>query len=468
MKLNKIIRLLTIVALVAGMPSCSDDDALATALDTTQGETEKVTYNSLTFEWDKVDGATQYGYELYDNNELLVIRSVTGRNSVTIGDLKPATEYTLKVWSYAALGSNHSTSAPFELKATTAALKAIGKPTLSCSVQGGKYVVTWKSVSNATEYSYILTDAAGVTVETGSVTSRSLTFSNLELGNYTVSVKALSSKGGYEPEGEYSTIDFTVEDLIVWKAEGTYWSEILGRSWNAVIVCYGDNNYSIKGWYGVDGYDLDFHVDNVTDPEDTFALDGNYDYDSAMYCYIVPTGRNDVKNVYVYQWWNESLFSGNKAGGSVKVCVYSDNVGDYVYDMFTWKGEVTGSPADDFVGTWNASVSGLTSITDNWEFEPFSYTETIEITKVDDFTIAMPALYFKKATMNVTIDVAAGTLTVEPIADLDEWYTLAGAESETSPVIGKINEDGSFEFNSWSAWFDGWPMLENAKAKYTR
>ena len=91
MKLNKIIRLLAIIALATAMPSCSDEDALATALDTTQGETEKVTYNSLTFEWDKVEGATQYGYELYDNNGLLVVRSVTGKNSVTIGDLQPAT-----------------------------------------------------------------------------------------------------------------------------------------------------------------------------------------------------------------------------------------------------------------------------------------------------------------------------------------------------------------------------------------
>lgn len=467
MKLNKIIRMLAIVALVAGMPSCNDDDALATALDTTQGETEKVSYNSLTFEWDKVDGATQYGYELYDNNDLLVVRSVTSKNSVTIGDLKPATEYTLKVWSYAALGSDHTTSAPFELKATTTALKAIGKPTLSCSVTGGKYVVTWKSVSNATEYSYILTDSSGAIVKTGSVTSRTLTFSNLELGDYTVSVKALSSKGGYEPEGEYSTLDFTVEDLIVWKAEGTYWSEILGQSWTATIVCYGDNNYSIQGWYGVDGYDLDFHVDNITDPEDTFALDGDYDYDNSTYSYIVPTGRTDVKNVYVYQWWNESLFSGNKAGGSVKVCVYSEYANDYVYDLFTWKGEVAGSPADDFVGTWNVALSGMTGLTDDWHWEAFNYTETVEIKKVDDITISMPALYFSDETMNVQIDMAAGTLTVQPMT-VWEWYTFAGAESETSPVVGKINEDGTFEFTSWTAWYDGFPYLDSAVAKFSK
>lgn len=156
MKIKNIIWLLAIMAFGFALPSCNDDEVL-TALDTTQGETGKATYNSLTFEWDKVEGATQYGYELYDSNDLLVVRSVTGKNSVTIGDLQPATEYTLKVWSYAAIGSDHTTSAPFEMKATTEALKAIGTPVLSCKLQGGKYVVSWKSVSNATGYSYILT-----------------------------------------------------------------------------------------------------------------------------------------------------------------------------------------------------------------------------------------------------------------------------------------------------------------------
>ena len=467
MKLNKIIRLMAILAIVGGMPSCNDDEVL-TALETTQGETEKVTYNSLTFEWDKVEGATQYGYELYDDNGLLVVRSVTNKNSIKIGDLKPATEYTLKVWSYAALGSDKTTSAPIELKATTTALKTIGTPVLECNVQGGKYVVTWKSVSNATEYYYILTNAAGSIVKSGTETSRTLSFSGLEIGNYTIAVKALSSKGGYEPEGEFATLDFTVEEIFQWKAEGTYWSELYGESWTATIVCYGDNNYAIQGWYGVEGYDLEFAVDNITDPEDTFALTGNYEYDSSSYTYMVPTGRTDMPIVNVYQWWNYSLFSGNQAGGSVKVYVWSDNADDYVTDVFTWKGEITGSPADNFVGTWNASLSGLTSLTENLEFQEFNYNETIEIKKVDDVTISMPALYFKDVNMNVTINMADGTLIVDPIPELDDWYTLAGTESESSKVIGKINEDGSFEFNAWTAWFDGFPMIENAKAKYSR
>ncbi len=465
MKINKIIRVLAIVALFGAMTSCNDDEVL-TALETSQGETEKVTYNSITFEWDKVAGATQYGYELYDNNDLLVIRSVTNKNSITIGDLQPATEYTLKVWSYAALGSEYTTSKTFELKATTTALKAIGAPILECNLQGGKYVVSWKSVANATEYYYILTNSSGVTVKSGTETSRTLTFSNLEIGDYTISVKALSSKGGYESEGEYSTLDFTVEEIFLWKAEGTYWSELLGQSWTATIVCYGDNNYAIQGWYGVEGYDLDFKVD-YSDPEDTFSLTGDYDYDSSSYTYLVPTGRKDISTAYVYQWWNYSLFSGSQSGGSVKVYLWSDNANDYVTDVFTWKGEATGSPADDFVGTWNVTMSGLTSITDNWEFEPFSVSTTVEIKKVDDFTISMPALNFNKETMNVKINMTDKTLTVDPMT-VDTWYTLASSVSETSAVVGKINDDGSFEFTNWNAWYDGFPYLENTEAKYTK
>lgn len=466
MKLNKIFRLLAGLAIIVSLPSCNDDDTLATALETTQGETEKVSYNSLTFEWEKVVGATQYGYELLDDNDIVVVRSVTIDNSVTIDGLKPATEYTLRVWSYAALGSGNTTSEPFELKATTTALKSIGKPTLTCSVQGGKYVVTWKSISNATGYFYMLLNAAGETVDSGSQSSRTLTFSNLTIGDYTIYVKALSSKGGYEPEGEYASLDFTVEDIFLWKAEGTYVSEILGKSWTATIVCYDQNNYTIKGWYGVDGYDLDFQVDN-SDPEDTFALTGNYDYDNSSYTYIVPTGRTDVPNVYVYQWWNYSLFSGNQAGGSVKVYLSDKSNGTYGTDLFTWTGEVSGSPADDFVGTWNASLSGYTYINDDWELKEFGFSEKIEIKKVDDFTISMPALYFSDETMNVKINMADKTLTVEPMT-VWTYYTLAGSTSDSSPVVGKINDDGSFEFTGWNAWYDGYQYLDNTVAKFSR
>lgn len=466
MKLNKIILLFAVVTLVSTMTSCKDDEAVLSALQTTQAENGKATYNSLTFEWDKVEGATQYGYELYDNNDLLVVRSVTGKNSVTIGDLKPATEYTLRVWSYAALDSDHTTSEPFELKATTAALKALGKPVLECNAQAGKYVVTWKKVSNATEYYYILTNAAGETVESGSVTSRTLTFSNLEIGNYTISVKATSTTGGYEPEGEFASLDFTVEEIFLWKVEGTYTSEVLGKSWPATIVCYGDNNYSIKGWYGVAGYDIDFKVDN-SDPEDTFSITGNYGYDSSSYTYIVPTGRTDVQNVYVYPWYNYSLFSGNKAKGSVKLYVWSDAADDFVTDLFSWTAEVSGSPADDFVGNWNASITGTTYITDSGDPESFNINEVVTITKVDDTTIAMPALYFSDVTMNVKINMADRTLTVDPMT-VWTWYTFAGNESATSPVIGIINEDGSFEFTNWNAWYDGWNYFENQVAKYSR
>lgn len=465
MKLTKIIWLLALVVGAWTLPSCSDDD-VATPLDTTQGETQKVTYNSITFDWDKVEGATQYGYELYDNNDILVVRNVTIKNSVTIGDLQPATEYTLKVWSYAALGSDHSASAPIELKATTIALKAIGTPTLSCNLQGGKYVVTWKSVSNATEYAYILTNADGEVVKSGTTDSRSLSFSNLKTGDYTIAVKALSSKGGYEPEGEYANLAFTVEEIFLWKAEGTYWSEIYGQSWTATIVCYDENNYSIQGWYGVEGYDIEFEVDPITDPEDTFYVSGDYDYDASSYTFLVPTGRKDLPIVYVYPWWNESLFSGNQNGGSVKICVWSDGANDFVTDVFTWKGEVAGG-ADNFIGSWNVTMSGYSAINDNFEFEPFSSTTKIEITKVDDFTISMPALNFKNQTMNVLIDMAEMTLTVQPMT-VDTWYTLASSVSATTPLVGKINADGSFEFSNWNAWFDGEPYLDFTTAKFTR
>lgn len=467
MKLYKILTILAAAAVVV-MPSCSDDDTPGTPLTTLQGENSGLSHSSLTFEWDKVAGAMQYGYELYDDAENLVVRSVTNDTDVTITDLKPATEYTLKVWAYAALNSDHTSSEPLVLKATTAALKALGKPTLTCEAQGGSYVVTWKSVSNATGYAYSLLDADGETVESGTQTSRTLTFNDLKVGNYTITVKATSTKDGYEAEGEAASLDFTVEDLGVWKVEGTYKSAILGKSWTATLVYYDDNNYSLQGWYGVEGYNLNFYYDEFDEDDDPFQITGNYDYDGSSYTYLVPTGRTDLPTVAIYPWYGSSDFSGNQAGGTISINVLNPNTNKYVYDTFTWSGEIQGAPADDYVGTWHASLTGATYITDSGDLEDYDYPDfEVEFTKVDDNTIKMPALYFSDETMDVTINLVDMTLTAQPTT-VWTWYTLAGAESDESPIIGKINKDGSLEFTNWNAWFGGWVYFENPVAKFWR
>lgn len=464
MKLNKFLAIFAALSLVTA-PSCNDDDGDLTPLTEVAGENTTASHNTLTFAWDKVAGATQYGYELYGSDGNLVIRSVTGKTDVTISNLKPATEYTLKVWAYAAIGSDYTSSEPFVLTATTAALKKLGSPTIEYSRTGSTYTFTWKKVTKATAYEYVLFNEADEIIESGTNTSRSLKFSDLELGNYKLTLKATTTDDAYESAGETVSIDFTVEEVFVWKATGTYTSSILGNSWEAEIVYYGDDNYSIKGWYGVDGYNLSFYTDD-SDPEDMFSISGNYDYDSSSYLFGIATGRTDIAKVWIYPWYNYCEIIGNKASGSVSLYVYNPSTDDYSTDTFTWVGEQSGAPADDFVGTWTESLTGFTYITD--PEGDFNYTGfEVEITKVDDYTIAMPALYFTDDVMHAKINLADGTLTAQPVT-VWTYYTLAGNESETAPIIGKINDDGSLEFTDWNAWYGSWVYFDNAVAKFKR
>lgn len=470
MKFNNIIRLFAAMAVVCSLSSCSDDDVDTPLTDTGEVVNSGTTYDSLSFEWDKIGGATQYGYELLDNNDELVYRDVTSITSATIGSLMPSTEYTLRVWGYAAIGSGHIASEPIIIKATTDPLKTLSAPRLSSSQAEVTNTVSWTRVTGATEYEYTLANAAGEQVDFGTVTSRNVTFTHLDNGTYTVTVKALSTTPGYEAAGESATLNFTVNIVPVWSAEGTYKSAVLGKSWDATIVCYGGGHYSILNWYGINGYNFDFYTDDA-DPDDMFQIYTYYTYDSETGNYAIPTGRSDIGSLYVYPWYNYSSIEGTKYKGSASFYVYLN--GDYVSDTFTWKGVYDGIAADNFVGTWTLEMAdGFTYLSSTGKFlddgDWVDLTTTVEITKVDDNTIAMPAFFFSSLTVNVKIDMIDGVLTVDPMSPVFKYYTLAGTTSESSPIIGKINDDGTFEFNDWTVWYDGDQYYYYSSAKYSR
>lgn len=460
MKLNKLFAFCA-AAFVVVLSSCSDD-ILKTPLSTTQGESDDVSYTSLTFKWDKVPGALQYGYQLFIDEEDPLQTGVTALNNVTFSDLTPDTEYTLKVWAYADVNGTQTTSEPLILKARTLKATLLSTPLLECYTEGRYHNVVWDPVTGATGYIYSLT-LGDETVESGETTETSLWFSDLKEGTYTVSVQAVNSEEGYL-DSEPATAYLTVERTEIWRAKGTYTSSILDNSWNATLVAYSDNSYSILGWYVVEGYNLDFYIDPYY-PDNAFVLTGDYTYDDSSYYYGVPTGRSDLKSVWVYPWYNYCSITGDKDAGAISLSVFAND--KYGTDTFSW-GAATKAPADDFVGTWNVDLSGQTSITDDWSWESFSYSDyTIEITKVDDNTIRMDALYFGGDTMDVKIDLANKTLTVQPCT-VWTYYTLAGTASPTAPVIGTINDDGSIEFNDWTGWYGTTYYLYDAKAKLWR
>lgn len=458
MKFNKILIAFAAVALSVAS-SCSDDDAVNTPLSTTAGASGDATYNSLTFRWDKVAGTTQYGYELTDNEGVLVVRDVTKMNSVRFSNLKPATEYSLKVWSYAAFGSGYASSEPIVLKGTTKSVTKLATPVLAFSDFISEYEVSWDAVEGAEAYNYSLSNESGI-VDSGSVESCSLTFSDLDNGAYTVIVTATSSSEEYL-DSDPASVEFTVSVTESWRVSGTYTSAILGKSWDAVLVAYSNNAYKLLGWYGVEGYNLDFSI-NDSDPDDSFLLSEAYEYESTSGCYKVPTGRTDEKSVYVYPWYNYCSLSGDKNEGAINLCVFGAS--DYVNDTFVWSGASTSAPADDFVGTWNVSISGTSMINDNWSEEDFSYDYTLEITKVNDNTVSMEALYFSDDQINLKIDMNNKTLTVDPTTVWD-YYTFAGSYSAETPVVAHIQDDGSIVFEEWCAWYNGFTYVYGTTAK---
>ena len=470
MKFNKIITSFAAVALVSVMTSCSDDDVATPIASDAEVENSGASYDKLSFEWDKIGGAIQYGYELIDGDGNVVCRDVTTQTSATIGSLQPSTEYTLKVWGYPAIGSGYVQSEPVVIKATTDPLKTLAAPTVSGSQAEVTYTVSWRSVTGATGYEYTLTNAAGDEISSSTTTSRSVEFTHLDNGNYTIAVKALSTTPGYEATGEVATFDFTSDIVELWSAEGTYTSAVLGKSWDAKILCYGGGHYTIVDWYGIKGYNIDFYTDN-SDAESSFKIYDYYDYNSSTGAYQVPTGRSDIGALNVYPWYNESSIDGTSMAGSAKICVLLN--GSDVYDTYTWKGEYDGIAADEFVGTWNVHTEGFSWISNvDGEFlddgMDFDENSTIEITKIDNNTISMPAPFFSKIKLTVKIDMIEGVLTADPVPGLFTWYTFAGESSETSKVIGTINSDGSFEFNDWNAWCDGEQYTYYTTAKYTK
>ena len=75
------------------MTSCSDNDVAKTQLDAPTVSAGYKTVSCLSFNWDPVEGATQYAYELRDPEGTLVNGDVTTTTSVLATGLKPNSQY---------------------------------------------------------------------------------------------------------------------------------------------------------------------------------------------------------------------------------------------------------------------------------------------------------------------------------------------------------------------------------------
>lgn len=459
MKLNisKSLAILAAAIMMAAGTACSDD-VVKTPLATGSGVLDNSAFNTLTFKWDKIEGATQYVYVLYPtaDPEAIVTTDVTNTTSVTFTGLTPSTDYTLKVTPYAALNSNHTAGETFYINARTSDIIVLDTPTATAVQEANDMVFTWDEVAGADSYEYYVLDADGNQFTAGGTKSTTVTVTDLTTGDYTFTIQAIATAPGYA-SSSVSELQFAFEKrkLELWRNTGTYLNEVLGTEYEATIVAYEDGTYSILGWYGVDGYNLNFSVadDGQVTISDEYPTSGEFNK--------VPTGTSPA-NVYVYAPNYYCYFEGDETFGYMYIDVYTSASG-YVDDYFEW-----GTPPVSQDPNYTATLSCWTRITDNWEWEEYTGTFDVHI-EIDGNTITLPGLYCDDEYVTGTIDWDALTVTIQPTPDLWGYYTLAGGSSNTAPVVGTISADGStITFDDWAWWYGTYTYVEDGTVTYTK
>ncbi|MGN0309881.1 MAG: hypothetical protein ACI4C3_04755 [Bacteroides sp.] len=582
--------LAALLALPVAFTGCSEDDPFEfddngkSAINSPSlSETEK-TVSQLTFAWDKVDGATQYAYELRDPMEELVSGNVTTETTVSFTGLKDNTTYTLKVWAYTALNSDKKGSPVVTLQATTDKIVPLEAPEPTAEQANGVIVVSWPEVDHADEYRYTVYRLVGGEEKfyTSVVTTDcSAKFSNLELGDYRFEMFANSWSEAYT-QSETVSITFQRAKEEIWRVTGTY-QAVTGEVFTADLVYYDDNSYSIDKPYGEEGYSIDFSVDSETTA--ITVLNGSPSGDwyylwvkSDRYLAVYPvedyssfTGNKAGGEVWFYtycydkdgnvlgadydwfQWgnpgeestWNvtgsfalssdpsttwEATMTANEDGtytikswygtegydlkfsvdadgnmsfdsysgddwywyvprdsetnisyiykpdsdGSYAVLTGGKEGGDfYFYDAYlgyityTWGATASGPTIDDLVGSYGETFSGQVAWSGAWEDASYADGEAT-IAKVDDTTIKLTGLFGSEEEMVGVVDMNAKTITFAAGQTFWEYYTLAGANTSNDALIATFDDDFTITFEGIGLWYNDYNYLYEAKSVMTK
>lgn len=465
MKRYKIFGLLAAAVFAAAFWGCSDDkDVMPLAKsDITAGD---ASYNSLTFTWGNVVNARQYSYQLVQtDNDNVIQTGITKDTSVSFTGLQHDTEYTLTVLAYAAMGSEYTTSDPIVLTARTNDLTTLDTPVPTWSREVNTIIATWDAVTGARDYAYTLTDAEGNRVGVGSTYDTYVSFTNMQTGTYTLSVTAECASEGFRDSKPGTLVfDFVRERVEIWRASGTYNSILLGKSWDAEIVAYDDNSYELLSWYGAEGYNFAFSLDE-TDASDMFRPGSSYEYDSATDSYNVPTGISTPSSVRVFASGNRCAFDGGADNGSVTLSVSDGTVSGN--DTFEWSMSI-----EIFVGTWTCDFAGYDSSGDS-SSDSFYNGEVSIVLGTEPNTLMVPLpLYYNNSfgTGTMVVDPTTMTFSIEPASFTSGGYEyiLSGAASETTPLTGKISKTG-ITFDAIQIWCVGYSYLsDDSYLKYTR
>lgn len=381
-----------LLALPIAFTGCSQDDPFEfddkgkESIDTPSLVQSTITVSQLTFEWNEVEGAVQYAYELRDPQEELVSGNVTTSTTATFTGLKDNTIYTLNVWALTALNSEKKGAPVASLKAKTDEIIQLSAPQLASGKGNGGVLISWTAIEHAASYSYVVYDDQGKKKKEGSVTESQVLLGGLAIGTYTIEVTAVSDQEAYS-NSEVATLTFNRERLELWRRTGTYESASNGK-FTADIVSYDDGSYAIEAPYGEAGYAINFSVD----PESSEITIQNGDYADGYVSFNV----SSIYWLYSYTAGGYSSFSGDRSSGEVwffTFCYDNNNTmqgsGSGGYDAFYWEqmSAETWSAAGSFVmendpdQPWEATIyaNGNNSYTiKDWYSEGFDLNFTVD------------------------------------------------------------------------------------------
>lgn len=459
------------MALSAGFAAC-DDDAVRPALTAPTVATERTTFESLSFKWEPIEGATQYGCRLSNENGQSVGSIVTQATEAVFSGLEASTTYTLEVWAFAAMDGDYSTPPAVTLTATTAALTKLTTPTVGITSDNGKVTVSWNAVEGAEYYFYRIAGENDEDYGSGTLYTTSHNISGLPNGNYTYNLYAGTTQKGYESKSETMAVEFEIAVYELWRCEGRYSSFSLGSEWDATMVAYSDGSYSILSFYGKEGYNLDFTV-NEDNADDKFSIiNGSY-YSPAdgWSLWYVPTGLAYPENLVAYPWDNFSSMEGDSRSGEVNIgCYAAADMNDYQnydwgYDTFIWGGDAPAYTIDDVIGDYDTIFTGFQndSFTNYTDTELYYSDYTTEIWYEDDDTVGIDGFLWAGCPVTGKFDPESMTITIAPqlygAAYSDgAYYRIASENDFNTPVTAEISTDGSItmpETGIWYVWPDG-------------
>ena len=418
----------------AALSSCKPEKKDPVQLTAPQPKLSAATISSLSFTWGQVANAAQYTYELLSSDGSQAGNGSTSGTTAEFSGLKDNTAYTFKVVACPATGSeDYLASATGQCVGTTATVTPLAKPVLKVEVGDEAVTISWDAVPNADSYVYsFIADggAAGATSET------SVNF-KLDPGKYTFTLYATSKNEAYT-DSEKASTEFEVADKVKWTVSGIFFDGA-GKYWNADLVAMSDGSYSLKNWYNVEGYDLNFTVDTANNDE--LVITNAKGLDEYSYYYIDAGLEEDV---YIYTISKYSNFSGNQDGGEL----YFYNYYAGASSTFQWPApQGSAVTADAIAGTYKQASSYYYYYT-SWE--AYTSDNDVTIAKVDNTHITITGLIGEEwGSVNAILDPDTGIIRIDP--QLYYGWTFAGC-SELSPVIGAY-KDGVITLNGWNLWY---------------